>query len=64
VKNAKVISGPYQPGLKEWSKQKTPKRVSIERVYIPREYYKLNKFVTNGADVMFVAGVSFCCDIF
>ena len=26
-------------------------------VHIPREYYKLNKFVTNGADVMFVAGV-------
>ena len=26
---------------------------------IPREYYKLNKFMTTGADVMFVAGAPF-----
>ena len=31
--------------------------MSSERVHIPREYYKFNKFVTIGADVMFVAGV-------
>ena len=39
--------------------RKTPKRVSSERVHIPREYYKLNKFVTIGADLMCVAGVQF-----
>ena len=31
--------------------------MSSERVHIPREYYKLNKCVTIGADVMRVAGV-------
>ena len=41
VKNAKVIFGPYRPGLKGWTTRKTPKRVSSERVHIPREYYKL-----------------------
>ena len=59
VKNAKAIFGPYLPGLKGWSTRKTPKRVSDERVHIPREYYHLSKFVTIGADVMFVAGVPF-----
>ena len=57
--NAKAIFGPYLPGLKGWSMQKTPKRVSSERVHIPREFYKLNKCVVIGADVMFMAGVSF-----
>ena len=59
VKNAKVIFGPYRPGLKGWTTRKTSKRVSSERVHIPREYYKLKKFVTIGSDVMFVAGVPF-----
>ena len=39
--------------------KKTPKYVGSERVHIPREYYKLNKFVTIGADVIFVTGVPF-----
>ena len=59
VKNAKIIFGPYRPGLKGWTTRKPPKRVNSERVHVPREYYKLNKFVTIGADVMFVAGVPF-----
>ena len=57
MKNARVIVGPYRPGLKGWTTLKTPKHVSSERVNIPREYYKLNKCVTIVADVMFVAGV-------
>ena len=59
VKNAKAMFGPYLPGLKGWSTRKTPKYVSNERVHIPREYYCLNKCVTSGADIMFVAGVPF-----
>ena len=59
VKNAKVIFGPYQPSLEGWSTQKTPKRVSSERFHTPREYHKLNKSMTIGADVMFMAGVPF-----
>ena len=59
VKNAKAIFGPYLPGLKGWSTRKTPKRVSNKRMHIPREYSWLNKCVTSGADVMFVAGVPF-----
>ena len=59
VKNAKVAFGPYQPGLKEWSTQKNPKRVSSERLQISREYYKLDKFMILAADVMFVVGVPF-----
>ena len=39
--------------------QKTRKRVSSKIVHTPREYYKLNKLVMIGADVMFVAGVPF-----
>ena len=59
VKKTNVIFGPYQPGLKGWNTQTTPKHVTSERVHIPTEYYKLNKFMTLGADVMFVAGVQF-----
>ena len=59
VKNAKEMFGPYRPGLKGWTTRKTPKRVISERICIPRDYYKLNKFFTIGADAMFVAGVPF-----
>ena len=59
VKSAKVIFGPHRLGLKGWNTLKSPKRVSSERVHIPREYYKLNKFLTIDADVIFVAGVPF-----
>ena len=51
--------GPYRPGLKEWSTQKTPKCVSSERVHIPRENYKFRNCLTLGANVMFVTGVLF-----
>ena len=49
--------GPYRPDLKGWTTRKTSKRVSSKRMHIPKEYYKLNKFVIIGEDVMFVAGV-------
>ena len=39
--------------------RKRPKRVRVERVEIPRDFYKLHKFVTLTADVMFVSGIPF-----
>ena len=59
VKNTKAIFRPHGTGLKDRSTQKAPTYVSSERVYISREYYKLNTCVTLAADIMFVTGVPF-----
>ena len=39
--------------------RKNPHIVRNERLEIPREFYKLNKFVTLTADVIFVCGLPF-----
>ena len=39
--------------------RKDPRTVRDERVEIPREFYKLNKFVTLTVDVIFVYGLQF-----
>ena len=59
VANAKSISGPSVAGLKGWKTRKKTGDKPEDRVYIPESLYRLNKFVTIAADVMFVAGVPF-----
>ena len=58
ARRANVLFGKVQ-GLRGYSVRKTPKRVSVELVEIPRGFYKLNKFVTLTADVMVVYGIPF-----
>ena len=57
IENAKTIFGPYRTGLKGRSTWTIQKPVSSERVNIPREYNKLNTFVTLSKYVMCVAVV-------
>ena len=58
--NAPSILGPHnRDRLKGVATRRKPNsRVRVEdRVKIPRDWYKLNKFVTLTADVMFVCGL-------
>ena len=59
VKNSDQIFGKHVPGLRGYSVRKAPRRVKVEVVEIPRDFYKLHKFVTLTADVMFVCGIPF-----
>ena len=60
IANAKTLLGTSVPGLKGWTTRKGVKGgFPVDRVSIPEEFYRLNKFVTIAADVMFVSGVSF-----
>ena len=49
--------GPSVAGLKEWSSREKTRGSPEERVSIPDEFYRTNKFATIAADVMFVLGV-------
>ena len=51
--------GPSVAGLKRWTNRKKTRGFPVERALIPESYYRLNKFMTIGVDVMFVAGVPF-----
>ena len=58
--NASSILGPHnRDRLKGAATRRKPNsRVGVEdRVKIPRDWYKLNKFVTLTADAMFVCGL-------
>ena len=57
VANAKALFGPSVAGLKGWTTRNKARGFPVERVSIPDEFYRLNKFVTIAADVMFVSGV-------
>ena len=65
VANAKSIFGPSVAGLKgSTTRKRTGGNKPEERVRIPESLFRLNKFVTMAADVMFVAGVPFFCHSF
>ena len=58
--NASSILGPHNRDMLKGAatRRKPNSRVGVEdRVKIPRDWYKLNKFVTLMADVMFVCGL-------
>ena len=60
IANASSILGPHNcDRLKGTAPRHKPNdRVGVEgRVKIPRDWYKLNKFVTLTADVMFICGL-------
>ena len=59
VANAKSVFGPHVAGLKGWTNRKRTGNKPEERVRIPESLFRLNKFVTIAADVLFVAGVPF-----
>ena len=59
VSHAKAIFGPNISGLKGRATRKRPHRVVRGRCKIPRDFYRLNKFVTVTADMMFVSGIPF-----
>ena len=59
VANAIAICGANVNRLKGAATRKKPHRVAGGRCKIPRDFYRLNKFVTLMADVMFVCGFPF-----
>ena len=60
IANAKTLFGTSVPGLKGWTTRKKVKGgFPVDRVSIPAKFYRLNKFVTIAADVMFVSVVPF-----
>ena len=59
IANAKTLYGPDVAGLKGRTTRKKVRGATVERVSIPEEFYRKNKFVTIAADVMFVSGVAF-----
>ena len=59
ISNANAIFGPYLPGLRGRTVREKPKRVDPQYTQIPRDFYRLHKFVTLVADVMFVNSVPF-----
>ena len=59
VTNARSIFGPNLPGLRGKTVRQRPERVVPEYLRILRDYYRLHRFVTLTADVMFVNGLPF-----
>jgi hypothetical protein len=59
VENANHIFGPDLANLRGKTIRTKPEHVRIEYVQIPRDFVKLQKYVTLVADVMFVNGLPF-----
>ena len=57
--NATRMFGPDLPNIKGKTVRRKPDRVETDQLPIPRDYYRLNHFVTLTADVMYVNGVTF-----
>ena len=59
IDNAHLLFGDHVPALRGHTVRKQPKRVKVNSVRIPRDFYKLHKYVALTADVMFVCGIPF-----
>ena len=59
ITNAISIFGPDLGSLRGKSVRSSPDRVVVETVSVPDDYFRLNRFVTLVADVMFVNGLAF-----
>ena len=59
VSNSLAIYGPNRPILRGTKTRENPYRVTEGRIEIPRDFYRLHKFVTLLADLMFVGGLPF-----
>ena len=57
VTNVRAISGPNCPGLRGKTFRQKPDLVVPEYLGIPRDFYRLQHFVTLTADVMFLNGI-------
>ena len=54
ISNTDAIFGPYLPGLRGRTVREKLERVEPQYTQIPWDFYRLHKFVTLVADVMFV----------
>ncbi len=59
ISNASSIYGKARPNLRGSTTRTKPTRVTPTVVSVPRDFYKLHRFVTLSADVMFVNGLPF-----
>ena len=59
VANAKTSFGPQIPGLKERVTRKKLLGSAVVRVSIPDDFYRLKKFLTLAADLMFFSELNF-----
>jgi len=57
--DALAFFGPDQDGLRGKTVRVKPEKVEAEYVDIPRDFYRLHRFVTLVGDVMFVNGMPF-----
>ena len=57
--NSLAVYGPNRPILRGTKIRENPDRVNEGRIEIPRDFYRLHKFVTLLAELMFVGGLIF-----
>ena len=59
VSNSLAIYVPNRPILRGTKTRENPDRVTEGRIEIPQDFYRLHKFLTLLADLMFVGGLPF-----
>ena len=59
ISNTDAIYGRDLGGIKGKTVRKKPERVQGDIIQIPKDFYKLHRFVTLTADIMYVNGVPF-----
>jgi len=59
ISNADTIYGRDLGGIRGKTVRKKPERVQGDIIQIPKDFYKLHRFVTLTADIMYVNGVPF-----
>ena len=57
--NSLAVYGPNRPILRGAKTRENPDRVTEGRIEIPRDFYRLHKFVTLSADLVLVGGLPF-----